>query len=67
MIILFAQVFANWKRTTNCCVSTFAGSCTPRDCLAKLIHSTAAFSLDRPVAEHNLQLDDLCKKKPAAF
>ena len=24
-----AQVLiANWKRTTNCCVSTFAGSCT---------------------------------------
>ena len=30
--------------------------------LAKLIHSTTAFSLDWPVAEHNLQLNDLCYK-----
>ena len=34
---------------------------------SKLIHSTAVFILDWPVAEHNLQLDNLCKKIPAGF
>ena len=46
MIILFVQVLvANWKRSTNCCVSTFGET------------------VFRLVAEQNLQLDDLCKKK----
>ena len=61
---------ANWKRRLlhvlrNCCVSTSLEASQAIDNIAspaKLIHSTAAFSLDRPVAEHNLQLNDLCKK-----
>ena len=50
MIILFVQVLvANWKRSTNCCVSTFGET------------------VFRLVAEQNLQLDDLCKKKNGWF
>ena len=66
MIILFVQVLiANWKYTTNCCVSTFAGSCA---CLAMLIYSTAAFILSNLLLSIlNLQLDDLCKKNRLVF
>ena len=35
--------------------------------LAKLIHSAVAFSLDWPVAEHNLQWNDLCNKTDISY
>ena len=56
IIILFWRVLiANWKRTMKFCVSTFAGTLHDETCV---IHSIAAFSLDSPVAEHNLQLNE---------
>ena len=47
MIILFWQVLiSNWKRTTNEIAVSALSLEAAHSGLAKLIHSTAAFSLD---------------------
>ena len=47
MIILFAQVLiGNWKRTMKLLSALSLEAVHDETCLAKLIHSTAAFSLD---------------------
>ena len=66
MIILFWHILiANWKCTTKLLCQHFCWKLYLM--LAKLIHSTVAFSLDWPVAEDNLQLNDLCNKTDISY
>ena len=64
MIILLWQVL---RARANCAKLLCQHFCWKLYCLAKLIHSTAAFSLDLRIVEYNFQLANLCEKIPGGL